>query len=148
MVLRKVIDIPESEVLRVLLMVVESHRQHAAGSVPVNTDTMVIDQQAAPSTQIPPLHTFLAACLPYPASTNALRTAFREHFSNTENLLCLLEVLEGWLAKWSTNDFRLVLNEVVTNERGMVVPKPIKTSWKTLRRRAGDLPDLEGVCGN
>ena len=129
--LRRVPDIPENVFVQLLLVVVKNHRKKAAADI----ESIDADDDDA----YPPLHVFLAACINYPASSVAARTAVREHLKDSEDMFCILEVLVGWLDFWCEE--KVVLLQEKKGKRG----KGEKKDEAVLSRGSTDTPELPSV---
>ncbi|KAK0190455.1 hypothetical protein F5146DRAFT_1137290 [Armillaria mellea] len=120
MALKKVPDLLEVEIVDSLLDSV----------TPLNAD-------------IPSLPQFLSLCVQYSCSPAALRLAIRRCLPEAEDLVCLLDVLEGWLAQWAGRDFRLMPSKKVKvvekNEKGVVVADTV------VQEKGADLPPMNDV---
>lgn len=113
-------DIAEDEIVSTLTYVVAQHRK--GGSHTSRDDTaMQVDSEA--SSNIPSLPTFLSSCVLYNTSPAALRVAIRKHLSDVDDIICLLEVLDDWIAGWNTITLKLLPAGVVKNQKGIFVPK-------------------------
>ncbi|KAH8118420.1 hypothetical protein DFH11DRAFT_1839063 [Phellopilus nigrolimitatus] len=134
----KVIDIPESDLIRTLHIVVQQNR---ARSSLEEDDAMAVDQPKIPAT-----NSFLAYILEYPASPLAWRKALREHFADAEDLVCLLNVLDEWVAIHTAKDLPLGLSEVTVNEHGIPVVASA-VNRKLMRTKGILLPTMENILG-
>jgi len=58
------------------------------------------------------------------------RAAFRRYFSDVDDVVCLLEVLDNWIGQWAGRDLRLLPSSKMMkkNEYGVLVLKPDSTS--------------------
>ncbi|THH18195.1 hypothetical protein EW146_g2730 [Bondarzewia mesenterica] len=115
--LQNVIDVSEDSIMSLLHSAVTSDRQQQKS----DPNAMQVD---TPSSDIPTLPTVLAACVAYPTSPAALRVAIRQQLPDAEDLVCVLEVLDGWLASWCSQDVDLLPSQVSKNARGILVPMP------------------------
>ncbi|KDQ08863.1 hypothetical protein BOTBODRAFT_191478 [Botryobasidium botryosum FD-172 SS1] len=89
-------DIPEEELIHQLKLVVASHRRRP------NIGDMDVDQQTpSASSSLPSPSSFLALLITYSTTPYALRGALKLHLSDVDDLLCVLEVLETWVFKWT-----------------------------------------------
>lgn len=88
-----------------------------------NSDgAMQIDDST--SSTLPSLPTFLSSCISYTASPAALRVAIRHHLPEADDLVYVLEILEGWIARWNAVALKLFPTTVSKNPRGVLVAKP------------------------
>ncbi|KAF8489106.1 hypothetical protein JB92DRAFT_3014323 [Gautieria morchelliformis] len=86
-------DLSEGDIVCLLLEVVRSHRLRQ------NTDPGGM-QVGAPS-DVPALPNFLAMLVVYTSSSpTMLRSLLKMHLTDARDIICILEVLEGWLAWW------------------------------------------------
>jgi hypothetical protein len=113
-----VFDISEVEIIALLQSVVAQHRKNA--TVTTN-DAMQID---SPPSDLPSLASFLSSCVSYATSPTSLRLALRQHLPDADDLVCVLEVLSGWVARSHTMSIKLLPTDVVKNARGVMVAKP------------------------
>lgn len=121
----RVRDIPEVELADGLAHVV------ARASTPGDANAMQVD---VPSTSdAPALPVFLALCVAYPASPSALRVALRRSLADAGAVLAILDVLQGWLARWA-------------GMRGAgLATAGSKAKRKQRTRLAGDMPELPEI---
>ncbi|KAJ6488497.1 hypothetical protein C8R47DRAFT_1274615 [Mycena vitilis] len=89
---KTVTDLAESDLIYILQLVAE-HSRKVAGA-----DAMEVD--APPSGAIPKLPTFLNTCVRYHTSRAALRAALHQHLKQPEDVVAVLEVLDGWVGRW------------------------------------------------
>ena len=97
--------------MSLLAQVVAHHRQHST------SDAMQVD---APSV-LPALPAFLALCVNYAASPGPLRVALKKHLPDAEDIVCVLEILDGWLERWGAEELRLLPEGVKKDENGVYV---------------------------
>lgn len=119
-----------------LQLVVLNHREVAVPSV-VNDDAMQVD--STPNSELPSLDSFLASVITYKTSPATLRSALRQHLPDADDVICVLEVLDGWLAKWSVVALKLLPPKATKNPLGVFVAKPVQG-----KRR--QMPSLAKVC--
>ncbi|KIK03283.1 hypothetical protein K443DRAFT_131500 [Laccaria amethystina LaAM-08-1] len=134
-----VLDLPESEIIECLRVVVVYHRQqHSA-------DAMEVDSH--PATAIPPLPSFLSLCTTYPTSQKYLLLALRQHLREIEDIMCVAQILDDWVSKWgarrAAGEERLLPSkkDLRKNEYGMWVVVGRKYAGK----KQDELPPLEKV---
>ena len=134
-----VLDLPESEIIECLRVVVVYHRQqHSA-------DAMEVDSH--PATAIPSLPSFLSLCTTYPTSQKYLLLALRQHLREIEDIMCVAQVLDDWVSKWgarrAAGEERLLPSkkDIRKNEHGMWVVVGRKDAGK----KQDELPPLEKV---
>ncbi|KAL6309768.1 hypothetical protein BKA93DRAFT_850203 [Sparassis latifolia] len=117
--LRTVTDIPEDDMIALLSKVVQSHEQ----SVSAGEDAMQIDSVVPANTAgLPALPTYLALCVTYSTSPAALRVALRRHLSDAADLVPVLAVLDGWLARWGKEEVHLLPDCIKKDAHGVLVP--------------------------
>ncbi|KZV76037.1 hypothetical protein PENSPDRAFT_646585 [Peniophora sp. CONT] len=121
--LKTVIDIPESDFLAALRPVVVAHVKSSTGD-----DEMQVDGSLSP----PALAPFLALVVAYPTSPAPLRLAIRRHLSAPENVVAVLEVLDGWLDQTFGSERPLFISEDKTKAVGDDLP-PIEKIVAFLR---------------
>lgn len=110
--------------------------------VPVDEEAMLIDS-APPASKMPSLASFLSSVFLYPFSATAMRSAAREYFSDVEDFVGILNVLDDWITLWVKRDVLLAFGEVATNENGVVIAK--QKSKRAQRKKAEILPEMETV---
>ena len=91
-------DLSEDDITRLLLEVVRSHRQRKDPD-PSDPSEMQVEDPS----DIPSLPSFLAMHVVYTTSPPMLRLAFKMHLTDARDIICILEVLEGWLSGCDTN---------------------------------------------
>ncbi|KAI0068609.1 hypothetical protein BV25DRAFT_1792127 [Artomyces pyxidatus] len=123
--LKTVIDISETDLISVLRPAVTAYReQHSAlGSIAMDVDA---------SPDVASLPSILSSCVSYSTSAPALRLAFRQQLPGSENVTCILEVLDAWLEKSSTLQSGLALAEAVSkNAHGVSIVSFLRTLLDT-----------------
>lgn len=108
--LDKILDISEADIISLLQIVVAHHRQ-----LDSNTNAMQVD-----SDHVPALPPFLSKCILLNTTPVALRLAVRQHLNDAEDLVCILEVLDGWLDVWSSQEIKLLLGNIKKRRNGDV----------------------------
>lgn len=133
------LDLPESEIIECLrVVVVYQRQQHSA-------DAMEVDSH--PATTIPPLPSFLSLCTTYPTSQKYLLLALRRHLREIEDIMCVAQVLDDWVSKWgarrAAGKERLLPSnkDLRKNEHGMWVVVGRKDAGK----KQDELPPFEKV---
>ncbi|EPS98734.1 hypothetical protein FOMPIDRAFT_1164819 [Fomitopsis schrenkii] len=126
--LSTVSDLPESAVISLLAQVVAQHRRQSA------SDAMQVDAPSA----LPTLPAFLTLCVNYAASPGPLRVALKKHLPHAEDVVCVLEILDGWLERWGAEKLQLVPEGVKKDESGAYVA--VLTEQKVL-----EIPPLDKV---
>jgi hypothetical protein len=115
--LEHVLDIPESDVISTLKSVISHHRD--GRTVSSSGDSMRVDSGCV---DIPALPTFLSSCVGYTTSPAALRLAIHEHLRDGDDLICVLEVMEGWTSAWVSKDVPWFSTEEATSSDDKNLP--------------------------
>lgn len=113
--------------------IIASHRSKA--EMPADGNAMPVDVDNS----IPALAIYLALCATYPTSPPTLRLGIRQHVSDARDLVCILEILEGWIDAWNDTPVQLLPDRVTKDERGVHIPLYTNAIAK------GDLPPLDKV---
>ncbi|KAL5487970.1 hypothetical protein ACEPAI_6078 [Sanghuangporus weigelae] len=145
-----IVDLPETELLRLLYIIVKHHRDRSV-------EDKGKDKRAATSGkprkmrvrdehwhEIPSAKRFLARIFDYPATQAAWRTSLRQRFADIDDLMTLLAILDEWVDAYATKGLRVGLGETSPNEHGVPVPDPESTE-KPLRLKGVTLPSLENL---
>ncbi|PBK67026.1 hypothetical protein ARMSODRAFT_1020992 [Armillaria solidipes] len=135
MALKKVPDLLEVDIVDSLRYIIARHRQEKSN------DAVQVDGVTPLNADIPSLPQFLSSCVQYSCSPAALRLAIRRCLPEAEDLVCLLDVLEGWLAQWAGRDFRLLPSKKVVekNEKGVLVADTV------VHEKGADLPPMNDI---
>ncbi|KAF5365127.1 hypothetical protein D9757_012603 [Collybiopsis confluens] len=144
--LTNVEDLEELEIIECLCFILARHRQRQTQRM-VTTDAMQVDGSSTSGLGdlTPTLPVFLGAVLRYThvrSSTVSLRAAFRRYLSDVDDVVCLLEVLDGWMGQWAGRDIRLLptTKMVKKNELGVFVLKDKDAGRKA--EEDGDIPSM------
>lgn len=126
-------DLPESDIICILVEVVGSHRLLQDS----DADEIQVD---APS-GVPSLPDLLAMVVGYASSPTMLRLALKHHLTDARDILCILQVLEEWLA-WQGDTNAAPLPRLGSHliER----TQPLKTGESRSSRRI-EVPPLGSV---
>lgn len=131
-------DLVESDLMSILQFVADHSRN--------TEDAMEVDSSALGA--IPTLPTFLSACVRYPTSSATLRAALHQYLKQPEDVVAVLEVLEGWVGRWKTAEVIAlpskkslgkddhgvtVLKDGWQKEDGAVYPPLIKVGFCSVR---------------
>ncbi|KAF7353680.1 hypothetical protein MVEN_01052900 [Mycena venus] len=118
-----VLDLSESDLMFVLQFIASHSRNADAGA----GDAMEVDP--SPLGAIPTLPSFLAACVRYQTSPAALRAAIHQHLTQPEDVVAVLEVLDGWVGRWKGAEVITLPPKKILrkNEDGVVV---LKEGWQ------------------
>jgi hypothetical protein len=87
-------DIPESDLIRLLAPLIEKTR------LTNSSDPSRMDTEDATADNLPSLQSVLARVLKYPVSPAALGKAIHAQFTDYRDLVCLFEILDGWMSQW------------------------------------------------
>lgn len=93
----------------------------------------------APRSDLPSLHTFLSSVVTYKISPAPLRSAIRQHLSDADDIICILEILDRWVVEWSVMALKLLPHNATKNPKGVFVAKPIQG-------KRTQTPSLAKVC--
>ena len=100
-------DVTEDDLMSTLQHVVSHHRSRASDG-----DAMQVDEvgtgTGSMDTGVPTIPTFLSWCVTYKTSPSTLRMAIRKHLQDADDLVCLLEVIEGWISTWGARDVEML----------------------------------------
>ena len=103
--------------ISLLHTVIKHHRGSAAAE-----DAMQVDSVS--SGPVPALPVFLFTCVSYATSPAPLRLALRQHMPAAEDVMVVLEVLDGWISEWNAFSLKLVPSMVVKNPKGVTIARP------------------------
>ena len=101
--LTTVTDISEDELMSSAKSLID--KQHR------NENAMDVDTSEG---YVPPLWTYLSACVSYPFSAAPMRLAIRKHLPDAQDLIPVLEVLESWLQGGTEHEMEALLKSVAT----------------------------------
>ena len=87
---------------------------------------------SAPNSELPSLDSFLASVVTYKTSPAMFRSALRQHLPDADDVICILEVLDKWLAEWSFVAPKLLPPTATKNPLGVFVAKPIQGKRKKI----------------
>ncbi|KAJ6546982.1 hypothetical protein B0H19DRAFT_953737 [Mycena capillaripes] len=118
---KNVIDLTESDLMFILQFVAE-HSRKMDGA-----DAMEVDP--SPLGAIPQLPTFLNACVRYQTSPATLRVAMHQYLTQPEDVVAVLEVLDGWVGRWRGAEVIALppKKSIQKDEHGVVV---LKDGWQ------------------
>lgn len=105
------------DIVECLCFILARHRRGPA---------MQVDSAPSMEDEPPTLRAFMNLFLRYNFSGIPLRAAFRRYFSDGDDVVCLLEVLDNWIGQWAGRDLRLLPSSkgMKKNEYGVLVLKP------------------------
>lgn len=118
-----VVDISEDEMVSLAKALVDKQRESL-------TDPEVMDVDSN-KTWTPTLSAYMLMCVSYPTSPAALRLAIRKHLPDAQDLIPILELLDGWTVGGTEEYIRTLLKSVASNvaieHRGGAAPPYDKT---------------------
>ncbi|KAJ8087113.1 hypothetical protein PM082_005941 [Marasmius tenuissimus] len=134
-------DLQELEIVETLRYVLARHRHTQQPTASTDGDAMQVDFVTPIQDDMPTLKEFLNLCLGYKVSPTPLRFALRRYMADVDDVACLLEVLDGWIAQWTSRELQLFPSKKLLdkNEHGVVVVK------KETKRAELSLPPLTEV---
>ena len=117
-------DLQELEIVETLRYVLARHR-HTQPTASTEADAMQVDSATLIQDDMPKLKEFLNLCLRYKVSPIPLRFALKCYMADVDDIGCLLEVLDGWIAQWTSRELQLFPSKKLLekNEHGVVVVK-------------------------
>ncbi|KDR84273.1 hypothetical protein GALMADRAFT_133615 [Galerina marginata CBS 339.88] len=135
-----VIDLTESEIVECLRTVIISHR------VAVADDAMQVDPptpNAASTSTVVPLPTFLNLLTNYPTSHGPLLLALRKNMRDADDLTAMLRVLDGWITRKTKMDEHLLPSkkDLRKTEQGVWVV----VGRKGDKGKKEEIPSLENI---
>ncbi|OCB87528.1 hypothetical protein A7U60_g5433 [Sanghuangporus baumii] len=141
-----VVDLPETELLRLLCIIVKHHRDRPVEGKGAVTSDKPRKMRARDEHwhEIPSVKRFLACLVDYPATQAAWRTGLRQHFADIDDLMTLLAILDEWMDAYATKGLPVGLGKTSLNEHGVPVPDP-QSADKPLRLKGVTLPSLENL---
>jgi hypothetical protein len=111
-VLANVFDLSEDDIIEVLKFVVKHHRNC------ISPDAMQVDSLPAEG---PSLSKYLRTIISYPTSPSPLRLAIRLHMSDVEDVMCVMDLLDGWVKEWAEEEVGLLPPLSRRDESGAIV---------------------------
>ncbi|KAL5527470.1 hypothetical protein ACEPAG_6261 [Sanghuangporus baumii] len=142
-----VVDLPETELLRLLYIIVKHHLDRSGadkGAASTSDKPRKMRARDEHWNEIPSVKRFLARIVDYPATQAAWRTGLRKHFADVDDLMTLLAISDDWVDAYATKGLPVGLGETSPNEHGVPVPDPESTE-KPLRLKGVTLPSLENL---
>ncbi|KAL0577449.1 hypothetical protein V5O48_004518 [Marasmius crinis-equi] len=118
-------DLQELEIVETLRHVLARHRHTQQPTASSDDDAMQVDSVTPIQDDMPTLKEFLNLCLRYKVSPTLLRFALRRYLADVDDVACLLDVLDGWIAQWTARELQLLPSKKLLdkNEHGVVVVK-------------------------
>lgn len=118
-----VVDISEDEMISLAKALVDKEREPQT-----DPEAMDVDSNKA---WTPTLSAYMLMCVSYPTSPAALRLAIRKHLPDAQDLIPILELLDGWTVGGTEEYIRTLLKSVASNvaieHRGGAAPPYDKT---------------------
>ncbi|KAG2078131.1 hypothetical protein BDR04DRAFT_1226911 [Suillus decipiens] len=118
-----VVDISEDEMISLVKVLVDKQRESQT-----DPEAMHVDSNKA---WTPTLSTYMLMCVSYPTSPAAMRLAIRKHLPDAQDLILILELLDGWTIGGTEEYIRTLLKSVASNvvieHRGGAAPPYDKT---------------------
>ncbi|KAF8138842.1 hypothetical protein EV363DRAFT_1154246 [Boletus edulis] len=102
--LTRVADISEDELMASAKFLIDRQRK--------NENAMDVD---ASEGYVPPLWSYLFACVSYPFSAAPMRLAIRKYLSDAQDLVMILEILENWIQGGTEHEVETLLKSLATN---------------------------------
>ncbi|KAL0070179.1 hypothetical protein AAF712_002669 [Marasmius tenuissimus] len=134
-------DLQELEIVETLRYVLARHRHTQQPTASTDGDAMQVDSVTPIQDDMSTLKEFLNLCLGYKVSPTPLRFALKRYMADVDDVACLLEVLDGWIAQWTSRELQLFPSKKLLdkNEHGVVVVK------KETKKAELSLPPLTEV---
>lgn len=118
-----VVDISEDEMISLAKALVDKQREPQT-----DPEAMDVDSNQG---WTPTLSAYMLMCVSYPTSPAALRLAIRKHLPDAQDLILILELLDGWTVGGTEEYIRTLLKSVASNVaieyRGGAAPPYDKT---------------------
>ncbi|KAG1905904.1 uncharacterized protein F5891DRAFT_1274949 [Suillus fuscotomentosus] len=118
-----VVDISEDEMISLAKALIDEQREPQP-----DPEVMNVDSNKA---WTPTLSAYMLMCVSYPTSPAALRLAIRKHLPDAQDLILILELLDGWTVGGTEEYIRTLLKSVASNtlieHRGGAAPPYDKT---------------------
>ncbi|KAF9226831.1 hypothetical protein BS17DRAFT_800784 [Gyrodon lividus] len=102
--LSTVADVSEDEMMASAKFLIDKKHKYE--------NTMEVDALA---NYVPPLGTYISACVSYPFSPVAMRLATRKYLSDAQDLVVILEILESWIHGGTEQNIEAILKSMTTN---------------------------------
>lgn len=102
-----VVDISEDEMMSLAKALVDKQQE-----LQIDPEAMHVDSNKA---WTPTLSAYMLMCVSYPTSPAALRLAIRKHLPDAQDLIPILELLNGWTIGGTEEYIRTLLKSVASN---------------------------------
>jgi hypothetical protein len=119
-----VVDISEDEMISLAKALVDKQREPQT-----DPEAMDVDSNQG---WTPTLSAYMLMCVSYPTSPAALRLAIRKHLPDAQDLILILELLDGWTVGGTEEYIRTLLKSVASNV--------------AIEYRGGAAPPYDKVC--
>lgn len=119
-----VVDISEDEIISLAKALIDEQREPQP-----DPEVMNVDSNKA---WTPTLSAYMLMCVSYPTSPAALRLAIRKHLPDAQDLILILELLDGWTIGGTEEYIRTLLKSVASNT--------------SIEHRGGAAPLYDKVC--
>ncbi|KAG0705987.1 hypothetical protein DFH29DRAFT_904566 [Suillus ampliporus] len=118
-----VVDISEDDMISLAKALVAKEKQPQTDPEAMDVDNTFV--------WTPTLSAYMLACVSYPTSPAALRLAIRKYLPDAQDLIPILELLDGWIVGGTEEYIRTLLKSVASNvaieHRGGAAPPYDKT---------------------
>lgn len=104
--LTTVADVSEDELMASAKFLIDRQRRSEAA--------MDVD---ASEGYVPPLWSYLFACVSYPFSAALLRLAIRKYLADAQDLVMILEIVENWIQGGTEHEMEALLKSLATNAK-------------------------------
>lgn len=104
--LTKVTDVSEDELMASAKFLIDRQRR--------NENAMEVDTS---EDYVPPLWSYISACVSYPFSSTPMRLAIRKHLPDAQDLVLILEILENWVQGGTEHEMEALFKSVATNTK-------------------------------
>ncbi|KAG9317778.1 hypothetical protein JVU11DRAFT_1998 [Chiua virens] len=102
--LTTVTDVTEDELMSSAKCLIDRQRR--------NDNAMDVDTSEG---YVPPLWTYLLACVSYPFSAAPMRLAIRKHLPDAQDLVPILEILESWIQGGTEHEMEALLKSLAND---------------------------------
>ncbi|KAH0840224.1 hypothetical protein J3R83DRAFT_1228 [Lanmaoa asiatica] len=104
--LTTVADVSEDELMASAKFLIDRQRR--------SENVMDIDTSEG---YVPPLWSYLFACVSYPFSAAPMRLAIRKYLPDAQDLVMILEILENWIQGGTEHEVEVLLKSLATNTK-------------------------------
>ncbi|KIM29641.1 hypothetical protein M408DRAFT_22959 [Serendipita vermifera MAFF 305830] len=108
--LRNTVDVSEDHLMALLLHSVHLYRQRSKTK---QDNTMDVDESSPVNVRVPfPVTQVLGHVIAYPTSAPPLRLAIRQHFTEMEDVIVLIETVNSWISESANKTLALKLGDI------------------------------------